>query len=147
MIPALYKAAQSLYAADTGAGSLVTMLTGGYYTAIGPVTTTPPYMIGSVQASVEEDAFGSDGSLGYFAFNIYTVSTSTNNGRVSVGPVADLVIARLRTVFHKKQTTVSFAGLNWVVSYQASSGLFVPESQFAHHHIEIYRTTCMPVTT
>jgi len=144
VIPAVYKAAQALYAADTGTGHLVDLLTGGFFAGVGPVTAVPPYCIGSVQASGEQDAFGSDGSVGYFAFNVYTPRVDGSGNAVSIGPVADSIIARLRTVFHKQQTTVSFNGINWYVTFQASSGVMVPEAAFAFHHAEIYRFTCYP---
>lgn len=148
MIPALYKAAQALYAADTTPTTgLVALLTGGYYTQEGPTTSaTPPYVIGSVQASAEMDTFGSDGSMGYFAFNIYTPKVDSLGNAISIGPVADSIIARLRTVFHNQSTTVTFNSITWRVFFKASSGIAIPEDDFAWHHAEVYQVTCFPST-
>ncbi len=144
MIPAVYKAVQSLFAADTGTGHLVDLLTNGYYVGVAPVTAVPPFMVGNVQSSGEDDAFGSDGSTGLFAFNVYTPRVDSSGNAVSIGPNADAIIARLRTVYHKQQVTVDFNGINWIVTFQASSGIMVPEAAFAFHHAEVYRFTCYP---
>ena len=137
-----------MYAADTTPTvGLVALLTGGYYTQEGPTTAAvPPYMIGSVQASAEMDSFGGDGSTGYFAFNIYTPKVSGAGAAISIGPTSDTIIARLRTVFHNQSTTVTFAGVTWRVSFKASSGIAIPESDFAWHHAEVYQVTCFPST-
>lgn len=147
MIPLVYKAARSMFAADSGAGGLTTLLTGGYFTQLAPTTAVPPFMVGSVQADGETDSFGGNGSVGFFAFNIYTPKTNTSTGAAySIGTQDEPIISRLMTVYHNKSTTATFNGLTWTVSFKRSSGIGIPESDFAWHHAEVYQVTCFPTT-
>ena len=146
MIPLVYKAARSMYAADSGVGGLTTLLTGGYFTQLAPTTAVPPFMVGSIQADGERDSFGGNGSVGFFAFNIYTPKTAAGGAALSIGTQDEPIISRLMTVFHNKSTTATFNGLTWTVSFKRSSGIGVPESDFAWHHAEVYQVTCFPTT-
>lgn len=134
-----------MYAADTTPTiGLVALLTGGYFTIEAPTIKVPPYAVGHAQASGEDDSFGSNGSVGYFAFNIYTPKTDSSGAALGVGTLDEPIIARLRTVFHNKSTQVTFAGITWNVFFKASSGIGVPEGDFAWHHAETYQVTCLP---
>lgn len=84
--------------------------------------------------------------MGYFAFNIYTPKVDSLGNAISIGPVADSIIARLRTVFHNQSTTVTFNSITWRVFFKASSGIAIPEDDFAWHHAEVYQVTCFPST-
>lgn len=145
MIPLVYKAVESMYAADNGAGGLTTLLTGGYFIQIAPSTTTPPFMVGSVQADGETDSFGGNGSQGFFAFNVYTPRNSSTGAALGLAST-ETIISRLMTVYHNKSTTATFNGLTWTISFKRSSGIGVPESDFAWHHAEVYQVTCFPTT-
>lgn len=147
MIPAVYKAAQSMYAADTTPTvGLVALLNGGYFTQLAPATATPSFMVGSVQADGESDSFGGNGSIGYFAFNIYTPKTDASGNALSIGTRDEPIISRLMTVYHNKSTTATFNGLTWNVSFKRSSGIGIPESDYVWHHAEVYQVTCFPTT-
>lgn len=135
-----------MYAADSGVGGLVGLLTGGYYTVLAPTPAAPPFVVGSVQSNAETDSFGGDGTSGTFAFNIYTPRDDGAGAAIGIGVGEEPIIARLRTVFHNKSTTVTFAGLTWNVFFKASSSIGIPEEDYAWHHVEVYRVTCFPTT-
>jgi len=135
-----------MYAADTGAGGLVPLLTGGYFAPTAPSGTAPPYMTGHVQADGESDSFGGNGSIGYFAFGIYTPKTDSSGNAIGFGTDSEPIIARLMTVFHNQSTTVTFGGLTWNVFFKRSSGIEIPEADFAWHHAETYLVTCFPAS-
>lgn len=136
-----------MYAADTTpVVGLVALLTGGYFTQLAPTTAVPSFMVGSVQADGESDSFGGNGSIGYFAFNIYTPKTSAGGAALGIGTLDEPIISRLMTVYHNKQTTATFNGLTWNVFFKRSSGIGIPESDFAWHHAETYMVTCFPST-
>jgi len=150
LIPAVYKAVETLVVADTTpVVGLVALLTGGYWaieTSANGSNGVPPYVVGSVQADVELDSFGGNGSTGYFTFNVYVPKYDSNNNAVSFGAATEAILSRLMTVFHNQNTTATFNGVTWRVFFKRSSGIAVPEKQFAWHHAETYMVTCFPST-
>jgi len=144
LIPAVRKAAYALFAADVGAGGLVSLVTGGLWSEQPPDGTSAPYVVGNFQSSVEEDAFGNDGSYGAYSFNIYTPKNDSGGDAASVNTAAESIIGRIRTVYQRQTQTVAFNGSNWKVYFQAESSLVIPERDTFWHHVEIYRFHCYP---
>lgn len=138
MIHPIMQAAQKLFAADTGAGSL-TAIFGTLKTDLAPPSTDAPlpYVVLGIQADTENDSFGADASDADISLGVYVA-------KETAGATSSAYIKRLTTVYQKVNTTVTENGVSMRVYFWRTGGGFTLNDDYSQHFVEQYAARVQP---